>query len=245
MDEFHYGVTPIETWLKTDLMKSSRLGQGTAFFYDCKEVHYLITNKHMVYTEDPPRYPNTFKIKIHTNRDVVREVRDVEIPLYDENKEPLWLEHPHLIDVDIIALDMTEHLKGSDVIFRWTKDDFPSQSQVNLGSVVSIIGYPLGFYDSLHNLPIARFGTIASPYEVGFEGEPFFLVDSTLHHGISGSPVIIPRAGIHHRRSRARPTPLHTLLGVISAREHDPNTGINLELGRVWYPLLIEEIINQ
>ena len=244
MDEFHYGVTPIETWLKTDLIKPSFLSQGTGFFYECKGIIYLITNKHLAYTEKPPSYPNTFKIIVHTNNDVVREVRKIKIPLYDE-KNPLWLEYPHPVDVDIIALDMSEYLKEGDVIHRWTKDDGPSQSQVNLGSVVSIIGYPLGFYDTLHNLPIARFGTIASPYEIGFKGKLFFLVDSTLHRGISGGPVIIPRAGLHHRRSRTRPTQLHTLLGVISAREHDPHTRINLELGRVWYPLLIEEIINQ
>lgn len=219
----------------------SILSQGTGFFYDCKGVQYLITNKHIAYTEDPPRYPNTFKIKVHTNPDVVREVREIEIPLYDNDKNPLWLEYPHPIDVDIIALDLSEHLRGSDVVFRWTKNDFPGPSQVYLGSIVSIIGYPLGFYDTLHNLPIARSGTIASPYGVGFKGEPFYLVDSTLHHGISGSPVIIQRAVFRPRNK----TQIHTLVGVISAREHDPNTGINLELGRVWYPEFIEEIINQ
>ena len=66
-------------------------------------------------------------------------------------------------------------------------------------------------------------------------------MDSTLHHGISGSPVIIQRAGIRVTHQ----THIHTLVGIVSAREHDPKTGINLELGVVWYPELIEEIINQ
>ena len=217
-------------------MKSSMLGQGTGFFYECEKVRYLITNKHMVEREDPPRYPNALKIKIHTSLDVVKEVRDVEIPLYDEDGDFLWLEYPHPGDVDIIALDMTEYLKDSDVIFRWTKNEFPTPNHVILGSMVSIIGYPLGFYDTFHNLPIVRSGTIASTYGVGFNGGFFFLVDSTLHQGISGSPVIIPRGYDGE---------YDTLLGVISAREHDPNTGINLELGVVWYPDLIEKIINQ
>ena len=239
MDNFHFGVTPIETWLKTDLIKPSILSQGTGFFYERKGIIYLITNKHLAYTKKPPLYPNTFRITVHTNNDNVREVRKIEIPLYDE-KKPLWLEYPHPLDVDIIALDMSEYLKERDVIYRWLKD-VPSKSQVMLGSAVSIIGYPLGFYDTLHNLPIARFGTIASPYEIGFKGKLFFLVDSTLHHGISGSPVIFPRAVWRPKVKKG----IHTLLGIVSHREHDPKTGINLELGVVWYPELIEEIINQ
>ena len=116
-------------------------------------------------------------------------------------------------------------------MWHWTKDDFPSQSEIiAYNSRVSIVGYPLGFYDNVHNFPITRSASIASPYGVAFQNKEFFLVDALLHKGISGSPVIIPKSRL--RGSRA----IHSLLGVLSARE-------KADLGVVWYPQLIEDII--
>jgi len=132
---------------------------------------------------------------------------------------------------------MDEHLNPKDVVFRWSKNDFASQGQVMAsGSKASIIGYPLGFYDDVNNFPIRRDGSIASPYNVGFEGEPYFLISAVLHKGISGSPVIIPHSGFRVSTKTA----IHALLGIISERVP---YGVDLGLGKVWYPGLIQDII--
>jgi len=117
-------------------------------------------------------------------------------------------------------------------MWTWTKDDYPSQAEIlAFGSRISIIGYPLGFYDNVHNLPITRSASIASPYGIPFRNKSYFLIDAVLHKGISGSPVIISRTG--SRRERGI---IHSLLGILSARE-------TADLGVVWYPQLIEEIV--
>ena len=90
-------------------------------------------------------------------------VREIELPLYDENLNPLWFEHPQISEVDIVVLKIDE-LRDDDVLWRWTKDDYPSQSEIlAFNSRVSIVGYPLGFYDDIHNFPITRSASIASP----------------------------------------------------------------------------------
>ena len=52
------------------------------------------------------------------------------------------------------------------------------------------MGYPLGIYDEIHNIPLTRGGTISSPYPIPWKNQPLFLVDANLEKGTSGSPVI-------------------------------------------------------
>jgi len=40
---------------------------------------------------------------------------------------------------------------------------------------VLIVGFPLGFHDSLHHLPVARQAVIASAFGIRFQGQGYFL----------------------------------------------------------------------
>lgn len=238
VESYNMGVTPIRTWLVGEKFRPSMLRFATGFFYRYKENPYLITNRHIAVDEKRSLYPNVFKILIHNDINALRSVREVDIPLYDENMNPLWYEYPHLKEVDIVAININDYLRSGDVIQYWSEDDFPSSGQIiAFGSKISIIGYPLEFYDDVHNFPIARSGTIASPYGVAFRNEPYFLIDANLHEGTSGSPVIIPRSGVRPKLK----TVIHTLLGIHSGgwKAND----IDLGLGVVWYPDLIQEIV--
>ena len=53
------------------------------------------------------------------------------------------------------------------------------------------VGFPLGFYDTLHHLPVARHATVASAFGVRFQGQGFFLTDARMHRGASGAPVVV------------------------------------------------------
>jgi hypothetical protein len=90
----------------------------------------------------------------------------------------------------------------------------------------------LGFHDTLHHLPVARVGAVASAFGVRFQGQGCFLTDARTHRGMSGAPVVM--------RSTASRAPLHaTLLGVHSSRmdmssrdlAQDDTLGLNL----AWY----------
>ena len=64
-------------------------------------------------------------------------------------------------------------------------------------SGATLLGYPYGFYDKKHLLPIWKTGHIASEPDVDFEGEPTFLVDVSAFPGMSGSPVLAAGSGVY------------------------------------------------
>jgi hypothetical protein len=250
VESFHYGVTPIHTFqhaqyplLPWQRRRTERLDQGTGFFYQENENDYLITNRHVVIEEEENYYPNAFEIILHTSQTDIREVRVVHVPLYDSDLNPLWFEYTHLEDnfVDVVVIDLQNYLNDSDVLFRWKGNDLPSRSQILAQETqIRVLGYPFGFHDEYHNLPIAKHATIASPYGIGFENELYYLVDGNLHPGMSGSPVIIPRSALRVKDSSF----IHSFLGVFSHGWKTIVNNIDMGLGTVWFPRLVREIIS-
>ncbi|MEO8039904.1 MAG: serine protease, partial [Betaproteobacteria bacterium] len=107
--------------------------------------------------------------------------------------------------------------------------------EVEVGSAVSIVGFPLGFHDTLHHLPVVRQSAIASAFGVRFQGQGYFLTDARTHRGTSGAPVVM-----HDREAALRRDPLPwKLLGVHSARLDMPGRDLvqdeSLGLNSAWY----------
>jgi len=235
VEKYNYGVTPI-----LSIEQKNRQKTATGFFYkdvERENTLYLITNRHVAIDEREGFYADYLRIEIHSSTEITRQVRVVQIPLYDDEHRPIWLEYPRLEEmyVDIIAINLQNYFQDGDYYYYWDKNDYPSLSQIiSQGHLIRVIGYPLGIHDYIHKLPIARHATIASPYTVAFENKPNFLIDVNLHPGLSGSPVIIPNSGTRPGKDKLK---IHSLLGVLSAG--DPG----LELGIVWYPQLIQELI--
>jgi len=62
---------------------------------------------------------------------------------------------------------------------------------VEVGRSVLIVGFPLGFHDTLHHLPVVRQSIIASAFGLRFQGLGYFLTDARTHRGTSGAPVVM------------------------------------------------------
>ena len=75
-----------------------------------------------------------------------------------------------------------------------------------------IVGFPLGFSDTLHKLPVVRHAINASSFVMRFQGNGYFLTDARTHRGSSGAPVVC----LDHRSPRNGMGWI--LLGVHSAR---------------------------
>ena len=63
--------------------------------------------------------------------------------------------------------------------------------EAELGASLLILGFPLGFHDTLHHLPVARQAVVASSYGLRFQGQGYFLTDARTHRGSSGAPVVM------------------------------------------------------
>jgi hypothetical protein len=107
--------------------------------------------------------------------------------------------------------------------------------EVEVGSSLLIVGFPLGFHDTVHHLPVVRQATIASSFGVRFQGQGYFLTDARTHRGTSGAPVVM-RAQQAQDGDHELPW---KLLGVHSARmdmatrdlQRDESLGLNC----AWY----------
>ena len=63
--------------------------------------------------------------------------------------------------------------------------------QAEIGSSLLLVGFPLGFHDTLHHMPVVRQAVIASSFGLRFEGQGYFLTDARTHRGTSGSSVVM------------------------------------------------------
>jgi len=216
------------------------LGSGTGFlFQPAFERIFLITNRHLVIEESDHFYPDHLMLKLHTDAFDLRKSEDWTVQLYseEEKRERVWLE----LDpgIDVIALE----LKHSDLkrfVFHTFRpiDLISSDIVIGIGDPLLVIGYPRGFSDDVHNLPVFRQASVASVYPIPFQGNPYFLIDSELHPGTSGSPVITQPSTVLVKKEGAEEFEerQYRLIGIHSATYSD------LKLNVVWFADLLMDL---
>lgn len=230
---------------------------ATGFFYEHAEGLYLITNRHVVIDEEDDYHPDELILRLHTNPRNLQENAPYKISLYDD-AIPVWYEHPRGEDVDLIAIWLDVGIKSRFTIKPFTMNDFaPSSIEFPVGQDLLVMGYPKGYHDQFNNLPLVRNALISSAYGVNFDRNPYFLIDSHLHEGMSGSPVITaPSSTFQGDGYTAMYGEVFKfLIGVNSATVDVAKTEENgesrdkyedpLGLNTVWYARLIPEIITQ
>lgn len=232
-------VTIIET-----IKQDSKIGSASGFFYLKNDSLYLITNKHVVYQGNPEK----LKLRLHKNPNDIQDNGDYIIELFYNNGSRMWLEHS-ISEIDVVAIPLnTNEISNRFFVKAISKSNFlPENLIIDIGEDVLVIGYPIGFYDTINNLPIYRDAMIASTYPVSFRGNPYFLIDAQLHPGTSGSPIFTkPKSAWKTKDGTAiiAGNPMY-FLGVHSASLSFNNRGKDEALGlnTVWFGQLIEEII--
>ena len=226
LDQFLLIVAPIEIW-----SGPTRLGTATGFFFVNEGRLYFVTNRHVVRLEQNQLFPDRLAVRLHTNRQDHTQNANYSIQLY-QNKTSTWREEP---GVDLVAIELPREDMSRYEIVSMGTDWFPPDNLVIApGDEVMVIGYPLGFYDTLHNYPILRTGAVASAYPVPFQGQPLFLVDARLAPGTSGSPVITKPSSIQRTSTATMfgSTSVY-FLGVNSAEVN--TSGVSTELNTIWY----------
>jgi len=212
---------------------NTALGIGSGFFFrPVFERVFLITNRHMVVDEDTRFFPDCLFLRLHTDAFDLTKSAELRVPVYSEkdNKTPAWRELDK--EIDVVSLEIPAEALKRFVIHAFRPDDLISPDIiVGVGDPLLVIGYPRGFSDEIHTLPIFRQASVASVYPVPFEGKPFFLIDSELHPGTSGSPVITRPSIWIVREYEAEmfEEPQYRLIGVHSAAYDD------LKLNVVWF----------
>lgn len=213
------------------------LTSASGFFFRRDERLFLVTSRHVLADKPSQHFPDRIEIEIHTHaRDLTHCVR-FSIPLYREGLG-LWRQASDSagdIDVAVIGID-TDRLPDSYILQAFEPEHLDSRDEiVRAGDALAIVGFPLGFHDTVHHLPVVRSASIASAYGVRFQQKGYFLTDARTHRGSSGAPVLRRRSGQGADRS---PLPWQ-LLGVHSTRvdmlTRDVVQDESLGLNCAWY----------
>ena len=183
------------------------LSSGTGFVYEYGGVSYLITNWHNVSGRNPvtnaclsdtlavPDMVSTmFRKKSQPGACTRQHLR-----LFSDSQlsQPLWYEHPaHGRTVDVVALPIPTEISSKFALFAINAIEFDSTFPEAVADDAFIIGYPFNEMQYLQ-LPIWKRASIASEPTVDLDGLPKMLVDTATRSGLSGSPVLIQRVGIH------------------------------------------------
>jgi hypothetical protein len=193
IDQLHYTVTRITThYYKDDgEIDPKVIKTATGFFYHNlkSDLSFLITNRHVVCNGN--YFPNAINLMLHSDMNDMTKNTAYLIHLYNKLK-PIWRNpNPPEADVVAIPIDRNDFARRNLMYILFASNNMlPENIQLDVGEDVFIMGYPLGIYDEVHNLPVIRGGTISSAYPIPWNRRPYFLVDANLEEGTSGSPVL-------------------------------------------------------
>ena len=213
------------------------LTNASGFFFERDERLFLVTSRHVLVDDPSKHFPDSIEIELHIDADNMARSASFSIPLYKDGKR-MWrqgIDAAGEIDVAVIEIDRAA-LPPTTVYHAFSPKHLLGRlDQVEVGTSLLMVGFPLGFHDTLHHMPVVRHAVIASSFGLRFQGEGYFLTDARTHRGTSGAPVVMRVA-----EPEATQTDLPwLLLGVHSARldvdTRDQQLDDALGLNCVWY----------
>ncbi|MCY3966993.1 MAG: serine protease [bacterium] len=162
----------------------SNENQNTTWFVTCKHVYMGI-------------YHNSATVLIWINRQDGSGATPVPVPFTDRLNKPLWTVHEeHDVAVFPVGAVLSDELQSQVAVEIFPQRDHSltksqaKNSGVSEGDGVFILGFPIGWQESDHHYPVARYGIIAQIKGL-FDGwHSTYLVDGSAFGGNSGSPVI-------------------------------------------------------
>ena len=213
------------------------LTRASGFFFARDERLFLVTSRHVLIDEPSAHRPDRIEIELHTDAVNLTRSSGFSVLLYRDGRS-IWRQGTDSggeVDVAVIELDRTA-LPATATLRAFSPAHLQaSLDDIEVGSALLIVGFPLGFHDTLHHLPVVRQAVIASSFGLRFQGQGYFLTDARTHRGTSGAPVVM--------RLADPPPPLQELpwmlLGVHSARldvgARDLTLDEALGLNCAWY----------
>ncbi len=178
------------------------LTNASGFFFARGQRLFLVTSRHVMFDEPSQHFPNRIEIELHTDAANLARSTGFSIPLY-RHGQSLWrqaLDKAGEIDVAVIELERGV-LPATTHYCAFTPEHLLNPSdQVEVGTSLLVVGFPLGFHDTLHHMPVVRQAAVASSFGLRFQGQGYFLTDARTHRGTSGAPVVMraPSPGPAH-----------------------------------------------
>lgn len=187
IDPLLLSVTRIST-----LKDQKHLTNASGFFYSRGERLFLVTSLHVFRDEASEHFPDRILIELHTDSNDLAQATDFSIPLYRDGNS-LWRQgEDGAGSIDVAAVEIDRKALPQSVTYRsFDAQHMTGMREIEIGSALLVVGFPLGFHDTLHHLPVARHAIVASCFDLRFQGQGYFLTDARTHRGMSGAPVVV------------------------------------------------------
>lgn len=211
---------------------------ASGFFFERDDRLFIVTSRHVLQDAPSRHHPNRIAIEIHVDPVNLTQSFQVSVWLFEEGRS-LWRQGTDSGgEIDVAVLEIDRSLLPASAHFRAFSTEHlqVSLEEVEVGASLLVVGFPLGFHDTVHHLPVVRQAVIASAFGIRFQGQGYFLTDARTHRGTSGAPVVMRDAG----SSAALPW---KLLGIHSSRidmgTRDAKEDESLGLNAAWYAAIL------
>ena len=209
------------------------LTAATAFFFARDERLFAVTSRHVLHDEAAGHFPDRVELVFHTDAVDLTRTTVLSILLYRDSSAVWRQGNDSAGPVDVAVIELDRKILPDGIVLRAFEPQHLqyNMEEIEVGTSVRVVGFPLGFYDTLHHLPVVRHAIIASSFGVRFQGEGYFLTDGRTHRGSSGAPVVM--------RDATKGAIPWRLLGVHGARldmgDRDIAQDETLGLNCTWY----------
>ena len=166
---------------------------ATGFFFKRDERLFLITSRHVFVDAPSKHFPNRIDVEVHTDAVNLTGAASISLWLYAEGRS-VWRQGSDIGgEIDVAAIEIPPAVIPQNAVLRAFSPASlqPSLDEVEVGTPLLVVGFPLGFHDGVHHLPVVRQAVISSSFGVRFQGQGFFLTDARTHRGTSGAPVVM------------------------------------------------------
>jgi S1-C subfamily serine protease len=229
----------IEPLLLTTARVSTYFGRqpltgASGFFFERDARLFFVTSRHVVFDRPSGHFPNRIEIELHADAGNLTRAAVLSVLLYRDGMSVWHQGRDAGGEIDVAVIEIERDALPPTVVLRCFTPAhlLGSLQDVEVGSSLLVVGFPLGFHDTLHHLPVVRQAVIASSFGLRFQGQGYFLTDARTHRGTSGAPVVM-------RDAMGDPQLPWKLLGVHSIRMdmvgRDRQIDESLGLNCAWY----------
>jgi len=173
--------------------QSRPLTNASGFFFERDDRLFLVTSRHVLVDAPSKHFPDRVEIELHTDPANLAESTGFSMPLYRDGRS-VWRQGLDSAgDIDVAVLEIERPALPRTTVYRaFTPRHLASEQEpVEVGSSLLVVGFPLGFHDTLHHMPVVRHAVLASSFGLRFKGHGYFLTDARTHRGTSGAPVVM------------------------------------------------------
>jgi len=213
------------------------LTNASGFFFERDGRLFLVTSRHVLVDEPSGHFPDRIEIELHVEAANMARSVAFSILLYRDGNG-IWrqgVDAAGAIDVAVNEIERTA-LPETAIYRAFTPLHLNGpRDQVPVGTSLLMVGFPLGFHDTLHHMPVVRHAVLASSFGLRFQGQGYFLTDARTHRGTSGAPVVMRAGGQETMRGDLPWKLLGVHSAVIDVGTRDLHIDEALGLNCAWY----------